>query len=327
MKRIILTISLVFMILTGCEKNDILSSEKQISAVELNISGLQDLGDSAWYELWLVGASGTNSVGVFSVDQQGLLSQNRFEMNLGYLQEAMEFLLTVEEDDVPGMRFTETLLLPDSLIIVDTLLTESIYLIASAMIQANQAPLSIGNESVLDFDFTQAAGTYMLATPTDTMVTETSGIWFVNDTSAAMDSKMAGLTLPKVPARWTYEGWVVFNGTPVSTGQFSNPMAADRQALYSGDSLAWGYGFPGEDFIKDDLLTGITFPADLSGKQVYITLTPPHPANANVPFTLTVLNATVPAGGQADMVYEMNQAIRSEPLMMSSLEIDIKLYE
>lgn len=326
MKRIILTISFVFMVLAGCEKNDILSSDKRISAVELNFSGLQALGDSAWYELWLMGASGTSSVGVFSVDQQGRLSQTRYDVNLGYLQEASAFLLTLEEDDVPGMRFN-TVEVNDTTTRTDTLLTESNYLLASANIQANQGILSIGNEAVLDFNFMEAAGTYILATPTDENVAEKSGLWFVNDTSAAEDLKFSGLTLPSLPANWSYEGWVDFDGTMVSTGFFLNPGAADKSAIYSGDSLSWGYKFPGEDFIDDSALSGITFPTDLSGRNIHISLTPPHPANANVPFVLTVLNATIPSDAQADVVYEMNNVVFDEPLLMSTLELEIKLYE
>ena len=326
MKRIVLIISFVFMVLVGCEKNDILSNDEQISAVELNVTGLQALGDSAWYELWLVGASGTSSVGVFSVDDQGLLTPSRFDVNLGYIQEASKFLLTVEEDDVPGTRFT-TVQVNDTTTRVDTTFAESNYLLAAALIQANQAHVSIGEETVLDFDFMSATGTYMLATPTDDQVAETSGIWFVNDTSAAMDTKMAGLILPRLPARWAYEGWVVFNGTPVSTGEFTNPEVADKSGMYSGDSLSWGYAFPGEDFVKDDGLSGIVFPTDLSGKEVYITLSAPHPANANTPFSLKILSTVVPAGAQTNVVYEMENVIFAEPFMLSTVNIEIKLYE
>lgn len=332
MRQFILLIAFVFTLFLSCENNDILSPSKQISAIELDINGLKNLGNGAWYELWIKGlsrASGSEqetqtSAGVFTVDDQGNLSQTVFDVNLGYLQEGLTVFLTVEEDADAGVRYNITG--TDSNATIDTLYEPSKYVILEANIKANEGTLSFGHEDIIDYDFNAVRGTYLLDTPTDTLISDLSGIWFVNDTSSAGDTKFAGLILPTLPARWVYEGWVEINGQPVSTGTFSNPAISDRNAQYSGDSLSWAYNFPGEDFINDTTGT-FTFPTDLSGANLYITLDAPHPAVANSPFTVKLLTATIPADAQPNTVYEMQNNVANEQIMNSFLHLNIKLYD
>ena len=328
MRQFILLIMFVFTLFLSCENNDILSPAKQISAIELDITGLQNLGNSAWYEVWIKGSGGgketQTSAGVFTVDDHGALSQTAFDINLGYLQEALTVFLTVEEDADAGVRYNITG--PDTNMVIDTLYEPSKYVILAASIKANNGTFSFGHEDIIDYNFDTITGTYILDTPTNTLVSGLSGVWFVNDTSSAGDTKFAGLTLPVLPARWTYEGWVELNGQPVSTGKFSNPGIPDKKAQYSGDSLSWAYNFPGEDFISDS--TGMfTFPTNLSGAELYVTLEAPHPANANSPFTIKLLTATIPANAQTKTVYEMQNNIANEQIMNSFLHLNIKLYE
>ncbi len=329
MRQFIVLIMFVFTFFLSCENNDILSPAKQISAIELEITGLQNLGNSAWYEVWVKGSGSDGqetqtSAGVFTVDDQGVLSQTVFDVNLGYLQEALTVFLTVEEDADAGVRYNITG--TDSTTVIDTLYEPSKYIIMAASIKANDGTFTFGHEDIIDYDFNTISGTYLLDTPTDTLVSGLSGVWFVNDTSSTNDNKFAGLTLPVLPARWTYEGWVELNGQPVSTGKFSNPGIPDKNAQYSGDSLSWAYNFPGEDFIKDSTAT-FTFPTNLSGAEVAVTLEAPHPENANSPFTIKLLKATIPANAQPKTVYEMQNNIANEEIMNSFLHLNIKLYD
>ena len=91
-------------------------------------------------------------------------------------------------------------------------------------------------------------GKFILATPTtDDSGDELSGIWFLDLITGTPD---VSLQLPDLPEGWIYEGWVVMNGMPVTTGKFTQVDAADELAPYSGnDNL--GPPFPGEDFVMN----------------------------------------------------------------------------
>ena len=105
MKNSFLIILVAFVLLLSCEKNEVLSPTEQISQVDLDITGLQNLGDSCWYEGWLVWGDEDEfkqTVGVFRVDNQGRISPASLKCNLGYLQQTQNFIITIEEDDVPA---------------------------------------------------------------------------------------------------------------------------------------------------------------------------------------------------------------------------------
>ena len=60
------------------------------------------------------------------------------------------------------------------------------------------------------------------------------------------DPATARLTLPELAAGWKYEGWVVSDGTPITTRTFSVADIADDSAPYSGAHATSCY--PGDDF-------------------------------------------------------------------------------
>lgn len=325
MKRI-LVISLFALLVFSCKENNVLKPEDQISRIRLDFNGLQNLGPDYWYEGWInwleKSPSGERqvlkSVGVFTVDDQGVMSQNIFDINLGYLQGAQEFILTVEEDADPGQRYKFT---PqgDSTV-VDTIYEPSADRILAAAVSGNTGLLSIGHEEVLDFDFAQASGTFLLNTPTDPdNALKTSGIWFIDlDTTG---TPVKGLNMPGLPTGWTYEGWVEINGQTLSTGQFKNIQGFDLSNRYS-DNKTKGYAFPGEDFLKG-APAGLTFPLDLSGGVVYISLYPPHPEGANRPFTAIPLKAAIPADAVPGKAYPFENMSADFPSGSLSLEIEI----
>jgi hypothetical protein len=120
----------------------------------------------------------------------------------------------------------------------------------------------------------------MLEDKTDTLPTgtfelskapsnENSGIWFLNRSTG---SPVAGLNLPDLTGTdWTYEGWVVIGGTPVTTGTFDKVDVADGFNGYSGAGAS--PPFPGEDFITN-APSGLTFPTDIAGGTAVISIEP-----------------------------------------------------
>jgi hypothetical protein len=123
-------------------------------------------------------------------------------------------------------------------------------------------------------------------------------VWFL---SLASGAPAAGLTLPTLPAGWMYEGWAVVNGRPLTTGRFLNARAADNAAPYSGP-LA-GPPFPGEDYLRN-APTGVTFPLDLRGATVAITVEP-EPDDGPGPFAFKPLLGTVSATAVDRVTYTL----------------------
>lgn len=246
----------------------------------LNFSGLENLGDQATYEGWIIVDGSPVSTGTFDVDDSGNLTQSTFTVDQDDLDNAATFVLTIEPvpDNDPA--------------------PSDVHILAGDFSGVN-APLTVDHGAALASDFTSATGGYILATPTDTDDTnERSGVWWL----APAQGPGAGLDLPTLPAGWAYEGWAVIDGTPVSTGTFTNPGLADDNALYSGDQA--GPSYPGEDFLQN-APSGLTFPTDLAGKTVVISIEP-VPDNSPAPFTLKPLVGPVPADAADHFLYQMN---------------------
>ncbi|MGY0427226.1 MAG: hypothetical protein ACWIPI_10445, partial [Polaribacter sp.] len=148
-------------------------------------------------------------------------------------------------------------------------------------------------------DFSASSGKYILATPTDGMMNnEISGVWFLTPPATGATKPTVGLELPILKDGWKYEGWAVINGKPVTTGKFTKVAATDEFDGFSGAiPLPKPNGddgfFPGEDFLKN-APAGQTFPADLLGTKIVISVEP-DPDNSAAPFTLKPLAGDVPS--------------------------------
>lgn len=307
--------------LFSCQKEELLSPAEQITQIELELSGLRSLGNDYWYEAWLVWKEGetekNQSIGIFSIDDQGHLTPNQFEVALGYLQQTIAFIVTIEEDDVPGKRFRL-----NNQSQIDTLLGPSSNKIFAAKLVTNKAYFSIGDEFLLNYDFATAQGNYLLATPSSESTSiKTSGLWFVDKDSA--DKIIAGLNLPELGAGWSYEGWIRINGTEVSTGKFMNSAVADDTVRYY-DPGTKGYPFPGEDFLIN-APGGLNFPIDLSGAEVFITIEPPHPPDCAAPYLLKVLSAMIPSNAESGVVYAMDNGVTTFPT--GQIQIRTKIFK
>ncbi|MFD1552892.1 hypothetical protein DNU06_07990 [Putridiphycobacter roseus] len=276
----ILSIGLVF---TSCKKN------KSVD-LALNINGLENLGSTAKYEGWIIVDGDAISTGVFEVNDAGEMSTTTFEVNQKDLEDASTFVLTIEPAN-------------------DTDPKPSAIHILGGEFSGENATLTIGHEAAIGNDFTTSNGAYLLATPTDgAMNNENSGVWFIDNRSG---SAVAGLDLPTLPAGWNYEGWAVINGTPVSTGTFLSATGADASAPFSS-TLASAPAFPGEDFLIN-APSGLTFPTDLAGKTIVVSVEP-SPDNSANPFLLKPLVATVSTTAVNNTAYDMsNNAANTNP--------------
>lgn len=291
MKKVILSILiLATIILAFCNNTDDATTTKNLT---LSINGLEDLGSNYVYEGWLMVNGSPISSGRFTVNASGQMSQSSFAINETSLNSATAFILTIE----PATN--------------DNPAPSDVHLLAGDF-NGSTGTVTVGHAAALNNTFASAAGKYILATPTDggSMNNEESGIWFLDNSSGAPTT---GLSLPTLPAGWKYEGWVVFNGTPVSTGTFTSNAGSDSNATtssYKGSANA-GPAFPGEDFLQN-APSGINFPTDLRGKTIAISIEP-YPDNSAKPFLLKPLLNTIPTSATVHTALNMTKDLTSFP--------------
>jgi len=261
-------------------------------SLTLNLSGLAELGENFVYEGWIIVDGMPVSTGTFS----SVEFPQSFTVNTEQLDMATKFVLSIEpmNDTNPAPANTKIL---------------------AGDFNGNSA--SVNTMPV--GDLSNAMGKYILATPTNGADTnENSGIWFLDPSSGA---PMAGLSLPTLPTGWIYEGWVVIDGQPVTTGTFTNTSASDNSAMFSGAMAlpmpngADGF-FPGEDYLMM-APSGLTFPTDLSGGKAVISIEP-VPDNSSMPFSMKPLVGDIPVNATDHTLYQLGQNLSSLPTGMVS---------
>ncbi len=267
--------------LASCD-NEEPNNETETSVLSLDISGLEDLGDGYTYEGWIMVDGSPVTTGLFDVSTDGVLSRTSFDIATSDLEKATAFILTVEPSPDPDPAPSD------------------VHILAGDF-TSDDASLTIAHPAALNSDFSSAAGTYILATPTDTDETnEDSGIWFLDNSSGA---PAVGLDLPELPKGWAYEGWAVIDGNPVSTGTFTQTNVADDAAPFSGENA--GPPFPGEDFLVN-APAGLSFPTSLGGGLAVISIEP-VPDNSPAPFTLKPLVHNIPENAEVHSALSMGQ--------------------
>jgi hypothetical protein len=159
-------------------------------------------------------------------------------------------------------------------------------IVAGDFLNGSATLTSTGDDAFGD-DFSSAAGSFHLATPTTiTTADETGGAWF-----AAVGGGSETLVLPALPAGWSYEGWVALGSGTFSLGRFLVPRGADTDGdgpPVPGQDHA-GYAFPGSDFPTGS--SGV----DLRPSTVFVSLEPPANADGPAPSFLRVLSVAVDA--------------------------------
>lgn len=282
--QLILMALVGLIVITSCEKDDSVDPTT-MKTLNINMSGLEDLGADFVYEGWLIVNGAPVSTGTFTVDAMGTLSKSSFSLNSTAVETATKFVLSVE----PA---------------IDTDPSPSATKLLAGDFSGNSATLDISPVG----DFMDAAGKYILATPTNGSENdENSGIWFLDLSTGA---PTGGLMLPVLPEGWKYEGWVVMDGMPVTTGTFTNVLASDEADPFSGsmalpDVNGMDGFFPGEDFLQN-APSGLSFPTDIAGGTAVISVEP-FPDNSPHPFILKPLVHQIPAAAVDHMVYDMGQ--------------------
>ncbi len=241
------------------------TTEAMVPALVLEVSGFPTLEDGVHYEGWAIIEGAPVTTGKFNVEDGVIVDLDGAPIDAfeaAGLDAAETIIITIEPsgdtDDIPAATH-----------------------FAAGDVVDGSFELSISHPAALGTDFSTAAGTVILATPTNGDDTdEFSGIWFL-----ALPEPSPSLDLPVLPAGWKYEGWAVIDGVPVSTGTFLDVADADEADPFSGTQDA--PPFPGEDFLVN-APEGLTFPTDLRGATIVISVEP-DPDDSAAPFTLKPL--------------------------------------
>ncbi|MEO9569859.1 MAG: anti-sigma factor [Polaribacter sp.] len=282
MKKV-LNLALAFIItavFVACSNDD--NTEVTTGDLTIDLTGLEELGSDYVYEGWLIVDGNPVSTGTFT----SVSFPQTYTVDINDLQTATTFVLSIE----PAGEIGEAALTPAATKIL--------------VGDFSGSSASVSSTGIVG-DFSNSWGKYILATPTDDDDTnEASGVWFLDNTNAP--TVVTGLGLPTLTEGWKYEGWVVLNGVPVSTGTFSAVDATDDNAAtspYKG-SIGNGPGFPGEDYVIG-AAAGINFPTDLKGATIVISVEP-SPDNSSAPFTLKPLEDVVPVDAMNHSVINMS---------------------
>ncbi|MEM9188868.1 MAG: anti-sigma factor [Myxococcota bacterium] len=233
------------------------------STLTYSVTNLEPLGDDFVYEGWIVVDGSPVTTGTFTVDAAGVTTPASFEVPQAMLDMATLFVISIEPavGDVPAPADTKIL---------------------GGPIENGTATLTTSAMPALGTDFADAAGNFIIATPSSAaMDDEEYGIWFLDPSGPS-----ASLTLPTLPAGWVYEGWVVDADGPISTGTFTAVDAADSDMA---GPLAGTDGmmppFPGQDFV--------TTPRDLTMGHMAVISVEPSPDNSAAPFILKPLGGPI----------------------------------
>lgn len=263
MKQIsLITLLIIGLLAISCSDDD---DETSTGTLNLNLSGLEDLGSDFVYEGWVIVDGSPITTGTFSIDANGGLSSSSFDVDASNLSNATMFVVSIEPavDPDPAPAATKVL---------------------AGAISNGTATLSTG----LIGDFSNASGSFFLRTPTDETdgnnSNDENGVWF----GVPGAPPTADFVLPTLPEGWAYEGWVVGETGPLTTGTFISFSTEDASAPYSGTNP--GPPVPGEDFFNN-APAGETFPLDVRGRTVVISVEP-VPDNSAAPFALKPLLGT-----------------------------------
>ena len=161
------------------------------------------------------------------------------------------------------------------------------------------ATLSIAHAAALGTDFADAAGTYVLNTPSSADPADyAQGIWWLDPSTMPPSPS---LTLPVLPSGWTYEGWVVGPDGPISTGTFTDPAAVDDDGAGPDAGPDPAPSLPGQDFVDP--------PKVLTSGYAAVISVEPVPDNAPEPFAIKPLvDADI-----EDVAPPMGQAMADAP--------------
>ncbi len=288
MKRIpgsVLFLSTLLLFVAACDSggSDALVAPK--IQLQFDVTGLTPLQDGYHYQGWakvgfefIYGESfNVTESGAFT-NTAGQLIQKSFILPVD-LTEASIVFITIEDkrdaDDVPS----ETVILAGD-------------------VTGFGATLTTSHSMAIGSTFAGETGEFTLMTLSDNDTSnETSGVWF---TTGSPDNLSPGLTLVSPPPGWAYQGWVDTGSVLLTTGAFTSNTGHDLARPHSLPDVP---PFPGEDFLINAPL-GESFPPDLSGAEVYITMEP-LPDDTGDPFGIRIMQGQIPASPQTGTSYSL----------------------
>jgi hypothetical protein len=281
MKAIVWIIIIIVLVFGGMF---LFSDREDVGALEPSLtfalSGLETLS-SGHYEGWAIFGEEKVSTGKFNIGDDLEFSSSRD------LSTADKIVITIEPDG-------DTDEVPSGIVVL------------AGDVSGDAASLGF------PVDLSGAAGNYILATPTNGDDSdETSGVWFLK----LPPPLQVGLVIPQLPDGWVYEGWVVNQGAPITTGRFSSPEGIDGFDGFSGSE--GGPPFPGEDYIVN-APAGLTFPINLADGESKVVISVEPDLNGSdptgdAPFAVKPLVGDVPEGAEDHTNYQMNQNLVSVP--------------
>lgn len=233
-------------LLVSCSSDD---DGAPVSNISLETIGLESLTGGTSYQGWLI-VNGEPKPTARFTNPTGKIN---LEVLASDAKDATQFILTIEpvgdNDNVPSSAK-----------------------ILTGDFSGTAAPLSF---SSVVADISNISGEFFLATPTDNAGgtdngNDEFGVWFIKGADTP------GLSLPALSSGWKYEGWVDFGSKILSTGTFSEVDVTDDGNFFKG-SGGTVPTFPGEDFLvlpSQVPITGITLPAAVTSKRVFITIEP-----------------------------------------------------
>ena len=299
----LLSVAALFLLLFGCGGDDGITEPEGSSFVTFSFDGLEPMGGGLNYQAWVIYESGNTTVGfpliLFNINGDGQMVHPLNDTIL-----SGPFHADVDAVDALGIAI--------SLEVTNVLVQVSSFtFILSGEVVQGTVNLSAEDFFALDRDFSNAAGEYILATPTDdTPDNELSGIWFMDPVADPIEP---GLALPEAPKGWIYEGWIETDDDSLSTGKFVWVNEPDSTSVYSS-GLNEAPEYPGEDFVVNEP-QHVDFPLDLSGATVFISIEPWNEWDVfmNDPFYLRILEAQVPADATPMTLYPMTSLASQLP--------------
>lgn len=286
--------------LTACSGGgDSDDNDENTVSMRISTTNLEALGDDFEYEGWIMVDGTPVTTGTFDI-VDGEAVPSSFDLDLTQANAATAFILSIEPaiDTDPDPAATK---------------------IIAGDLENGTTDAVTNHPIVFNSDFSEAAGTFIIATPTNGNMTPNQGIWFLDRTDTAVEGVAeASLTLPDLPAGWVYEGWIVDANGPISTGTFTDAGAADSDGAGPAAGQEGAPGYPGQDFVTPaTVLTGLTTVISVE----------PSPDNSPAPFVMKpLIGADIglavlpPAEGTDDMILS-NESAATLP----SAEITIDL--
>ncbi|WP_298903533.1 anti-sigma factor [uncultured Psychroserpens sp.] len=281
-KKMFLAVLALGIFATSCSSDDDNNGPTN-SDLTLNLNGLEALGSDFVYEGWIIVNGAPVSTGTFT----SVTFPQTFSVNTAQLNSATAFVLSIEPavDPDPAPAATKVL---------------------RGEFAGNSAAVNTG----LIGDFSSASGMFFLRTPTDETGTNNMndeyGVWFGTPGMPPTPN----FNLPTLPEGWAYEGWVVGESGPLSTGTFTEFDTADSSNGFSGTENNAGPPIPGEDFFLN-APAGETFPLDIRGRTVVISVEP-VPDDSPAPFALKPLVGTA-GNDTAPSTHSFGQNLSSLP--------------